>query len=179
MKFLTAFFLFFSLTTNAQQDNFLKIPSHGNNLNGPAFSSFLEEIFKDSTSPTAICIDVEELAKAPLYDFSKLTEVELVEIKFTLSPSSSDSTKKVFIDSINVLMKNMKYFAKCPKLKKVVFCIGEQVYLTKEESVNEEYDERIRKWQFEQNQKNAWLAFGKDVSVLLPGVKLYAFSWGW
>jgi hypothetical protein len=178
MKFLTAFFLFcFSLTANAQQDKFLKVPKD-NDFRVPFFCSSFEEIFKDSTT-TSISIYAEELANAPKFDFSKLAELELVEVKFTISPSSSNAIKKAFIDSVNLLMKNMKYFAKCPKLKNVVFCIGEQIYLTNEESANEDYSQRARRWQFDQNVKNAWIAFGKDVHAMLPGVKLYAYSWGW
>jgi hypothetical protein len=178
MKFLTAFFLFcFSLTIHAQQGKFLEV-SANNNFRVPIFPSSFEEIFKDSAA-TSISIYAEELANAQYYDFSKLTSLELVEVRFTMRPDTTNAAKKIFIDSINSLMKNMKYFAKCPKLKNVVFCIGEQVYLTKEECDNEDYNERTRRWQFDQNVKNAWAAFGKDVHVVLPGVKLYAYSWGW
>ncbi|MDQ3111611.1 MAG: hypothetical protein M3R17_17115 [Bacteroidota bacterium] len=179
MKFFTAFLLLCSLTINAQQDKFLKIPSNNDDFRAPVFCSSFEEIFKDTTA-SSICIFADELKNAQRFDFSKLTELELIEIKFTMTPDTTDAAKKVFIDSINTLMKNMKYFAKCPKLKKVAFCIGEQIYLKKEDTnSNEDNSQRARRWQFDQNVKNAWTAFGKDVSMMLPKVKLYAFTWGW
>ncbi len=180
MKFLLATFLFCcSLSINAQQKEFLPVNSNSK-LEAPVFSSTLAEIFEIPSITKSITIDVAELKNVGLYDFTQLESLELVQVKFTLAPDSSDAARKVFIDSVNVLLKSMNAFAKCPKLKKVVFCIGEQIYLKHTQTDEADaYENSKRKKLFEANVKGAWNAFGNDVAKLLPGVKLYAFIWGW
>lgn len=180
MKFLPAIFLLLLVSNlNGQQKKFLPIKNNSN-LVAPVFPLTLAEIFESPLGVTSITIFADELKNVSLYDFSKLEDLELVQVKFTIAPDSSDAARKVFIDSINVLMKNMSAFSKCPKLKKVVFCIGEQIYLKHAQTdADDAYKGNVRQKLFDANVANAWIAFGKDVSVQLPGVKLYGLSWGW
>ncbi len=177
MKFLPVFLLFFfSLTANAQQDRFLELPKEG--IESKLFSSTFAEIFIDPGHWTSLTIDAEELVNAPNFDFSTLTNVETIEIKFTISPTSSEAVKQEFRDSINVLMKNVSAFSKCPKLDKILFCIGEQIYFDNGPKVKDGYS-GLFGFRANENIIGAWRTFGKNISVELPNVKLYAYNWGW
>lgn len=169
-------FLFLCTNLGAQQKGFLS----AKNMQVAVFSYTLAELFESPDVHTNTTLYADDLAHAGLYDFSKLENLETVQIKFTLAPDSSDAARKKFRDSINVCMKNLAAFKKCPKLKKIVFCIGEQVYLTHAQTdVENAYEDKKRQELFDANVKGAWDAFGKDVNKLLPGVKLYAYTWGW
>jgi hypothetical protein len=175
--------IFLLLLTSAklysQQNNFLEPPANSHYFSAPVFGQTFHEIFEypECTSAT---IYAEELDSVSFYDFSKLKKLELLSIRFTLSPDSSDEFRKIFRDSIQILMKNLSAFSKCPKLKRIVFSIGEQAYLTHAESdVPNAYDDDVRGKLFEKNVTNAWISFGKDVHAILPRVKLYAYTWGW
>lgn len=169
-------FLFLFTGLHAQQKKFLS----AENLLVGTFPYTLAELFESPEAHTNITLYMEDLVDVGLYDFSKLTNLELLQLKFTLSPDSSDAVRKIFIDSVNTCMKNLSAFKKCPKLKKIVFCIGEQVYLTHAQTdVENAYDDKKRQELFDANLAGAWKAFGKDVNRLLPGVKLYAYTWGW
>lgn len=171
-------FLFLFTGLQAQQKGFLDVDRY--NLRAPAFGASFAEIFESPESYDAITIYAEELVNANAYDFSKLKRVELIMIRFTLCPDSSDAVRKLFIDSINTCMKNIAAFRQCPKLKKIVFAIGEQVYLTHAQTdVEDAYEDKKRQELFDANVSGAWEAFGKDVNALLPKVKLFAYTWGW
>jgi hypothetical protein len=172
-----ALFLLLFTGLHAQQKNFLPVDKH---LKAPVFPSTLAEIFESPEIHSSITIFADELMNVASYDFSKLEALELVQIKFTLCPDSSDAKRKIFIDSINTCMKNLAAFKKCPKLKKMVFCIGEQVYLTHAQTdVENAYEDKKRQELFDKNVEGAWKAFGQDVAKQLPNIKLYAFTWGW
>jgi hypothetical protein len=184
MKLIFSISLFFlSISLFAQQKEFLHVPQKDKSFRAPVFASSFAEIFKQPETWKSITIFVEDLATAPAYDFSKLTNLELVQVQFSFSPDSSDAAKKKYTDKVNLLMKNMVSFAKCPKLKHVIFAIGEQIYLTKaqcEPVGNEEkHYSKLYKRTSAANKVQAWEAFGKDVNVLLPGVKLYAYTRSW
>lgn len=167
----------------AQQKSFLDIGHK--KIVVPVFVQTFEDVFADSTHPTSITIGAEELDKSKTdgHDFSKLDELEAVLIQFAYCPDSSDAAKKMYIGQLNGYFKNIGVFARCPKLKTIVFKVGEQIYITKAESeriavTTKDYEKQWEKMA-SLNIEHAWTTFGTTASRALPGMKLYAVTWGW
>ena len=182
-NFISAILIFVPAFLPAQQTAF-KAVNEDDDMRFPFFNSSFSEIFDQPSAWKAITIHAEELRNAGGHDFSTLENLEDVHIQFTMDPDESDSAKTAFTDSIAAWMKNMEHFAKCPKLKRVIFQVGERIYLNKIECAFRNKKEK-RKYEAYYKRTSAlnlaaaWNSFGKDVHASLPGVELYAYTWGW
>lgn len=183
MKTFICFLFPLLLVSSSPQKGFLDIGRK--KFSAPVFSQTYHELFSDSLLgfTTAITLDAAELAQDSTYDFSKLESLETVVIQYTINPDSSDEMKQAFIARTNGYFSHLHAFAKCPKLKTVIFKIGEQIYLTEKEKqkiLQEENDyEKQYKKMAKLNTEKAWAAFGSSAQEQLPGVELYAVTWGW
>lgn len=175
----------FLIPLQSQQSSFLKITDNDTLVFTNVYNSDLSYIFSHEPEKyVAITININDLTNASQYDFSRLKELVSVHIQFTISPDSSDESKQRYVKTINsILNTHISSFLKCPKLDNIVFGIGEQIYLNKEQvkmsrretRKNELYYKRIS----EENLKTAWTETGILVQNKVPGIKIYAYDWGW
>jgi hypothetical protein len=179
LLFISAKFL------SAQQTAFLRLPTNDSTLFESTLAGSFETYFSYSPeSWKSITILIDELKKDTAYDFSKLKNLETVYIVFTLDPKSTDAQKKKYIRELNETSKHLASFSKCPKLKNIVFGIGEQIFLSQKEIKERKKkqgqdDALLNSMMQNQNLENGWKKFGKNIPEILPRVKFYAFNYNW
>lgn len=186
LSLATVLFLCLSFTQDVAQKKFHELP-----IRGGVHSSWIEvttdpfdTIFATRSDDDNVGIEVEELEKVSSYDFSKLTNLETMNIYPRLSLDSSDAAKKVYTDKVRLLMENSSSFSKCPKLKRIIFVIAEQLYLPALECAPKNWWEEKRGPRLvtrlsHENQRAAWKSFGEVVQGKLPGIKLYSVTERW
>lgn len=161
MKTFICLLLPLLLVSSSPQKGFLDIGRK--KFSAPVFSQSYHELFSDSLLgyTKAITLNAEELAHDSAYDFSVMESLETVVIQYTINPDSSDEMKQAFIARTNSYFSHLHVFAKCPKLKTVIFKIGEQIYLTEKEKQKIMQEESDYEQQYEKmaklNTEKAWL----------------------
>jgi hypothetical protein len=135
------------------------------NLKDAAGFNFFPELFKN----------IDDLKTPP-----EFKNVECLFIQFSFSPESSDSAKAEFIKKLKTNITAFNFLFKSPKLKRIHFSVGEQIFLTSAETKNY-YDIPLKQQEklIKKNLENAWNAFGKDIQALNPKIELSAENWGW
>jgi hypothetical protein len=173
-KLITAFvFLLISIAASAQQTGFLPV-AEIDTVAVPPVPQSLTVIFKHPERATAITLFADDLDSLLLFDCAQLTNLRTIHIQFAYSPDSSYAEREDFFYYIADMMKFLNRFASCPQLKRLVFGVGEHLYLTADEQKPTEVDYR-----YEINLERAWKSFGKQANVDLPGIRLYAYNWVW
>ncbi|MGL4597861.1 MAG: hypothetical protein ACRCYO_10040 [Bacteroidia bacterium] len=174
-KSLISFFLllFVAVPTWSQQTNFLPI-NEIDTVAVPPVPQSLTVIFKHPERAKAITLFADDLDSLPLFDCAQLTNLRTIHIQFAYPPDSSYAEREDFFYYIADMMKFLNRFASCPQLKRIVFGVGEHLYLTKEEQIPTEVDYR-----YEINLDRAWKSFGKQANTDLPNIRLYAYNWVW
>jgi hypothetical protein len=134
----------------------------------------LENIFTGYVNDTLITISLDDLQDAECYDFSKLKNMETLNIMVVFDPYVHDSIKEANLKTARFFIPRMSVFSKCPNLKRIVFVLMDTGFVTEKDCPNCKYD---RCWK---KQKDiTWNAFGKDVQEMLPGIPLYVWDGDW
>ena len=181
--FLSAIFFISVGILSAQQKSFLYY-DEGDPQFFIGYSAYsLAELFQDPGKYESLSISPEDLDKDSSYDYSKLINLQVIEISFSFDPESSDAAKKVFRDKTKKQLEKLALFSKCPHLKRIAFKIGEQIYMDSEQCKPRGIEKKDYSLQYKrmsrENLEGAWENFGKDLLNEMPGVKLYADTWGW
>jgi hypothetical protein len=190
MRYLFLFFClpFFSgsFTNDKPQTSFYEItykkPKGGIEWVNESYVS-LENVFKYYAEDTSISIEIADLQDVECYDFSKLKNVETLNLVLPFDPYVPDSVKKENIKMTQLLIPGLAAFSKCPKLKRVIFILMDVGFilesdypnLTKHNDFVSPHYKRLWRMQL----KVAWDSFGYTVPAMLPGVKLYAVDGDW
>jgi hypothetical protein len=109
----------------------------------------------------------------PIPEFKNL---ECLYFEFSYSPDSSEAGKKRFIVQLKNRLDYFGFLFKSKELKSVYFHISEQIFMS---------DSEVRRagssWKknADINLRNAWMAFGNELRVKYPHLKLYAENWNW
>jgi|ERR1051326_2790283 hypothetical protein len=182
MKYPLLFFLFTLPFTVSGQDHFLKV-SQDSFPEG--WGANLHREFKTPDSCSSLTFFTSEIDSISNYDLSLLRNLEWLVVKFSFDPAAGDTTRIPFVTKTHDAIMNLAAFSKCPKLKAIVFTIGEQIYLSDAEKKamgldgDKEYPEKVYKKMTDKNLENAWRNFGSELHQKLPNVTLYAYDWGW
>ncbi|CAN5760141.1 hypothetical protein BH11BAC7_BH11BAC7_35000 [soil metagenome] len=151
-------------------------------VNEDQYENELHRVF-ESPGQSCIRIDFATLDSTEFYDFSKLENLESVTILAGMLADATDPERTVFADQVKIAMSKMSGFSKCPKLKRVIFILGNHVFLNEaaceakedEKLYDEKYDRRLG----DENIEAAWKLFGESVQKKLPGIELYAVGEYW
>lgn len=165
----------FALLTGASQAQFSKFKDGCSNCYDAYKVS--EVLASSDESSMCIYIEVEGITQwSELKQATGFENLECLNIKFNLDPESSDAEKAEFIKKIKIVLSDFEIMFKSPKLTQVVFTIGEQVFLTKEEV--EKSGGKYKKMA-SLNLKNAWTSIGSDVQTVNPMLRISAENWNW
>ncbi|HEY6161805.1 MAG TPA: hypothetical protein VI112_11290 [Bacteroidia bacterium] len=183
MKKFLLFTCLLSFIEAHSQSGFINITD--NDTFPESFGTEMREAFREPASFKYLTVFAEYLDSAGRYDLSLLKNLEVLVVKFSFDPSSGDTARIPFVKKTHDEMMMIQAFRNCPKLRAIVFSIGEQIYLSdpekKELGLNgdKEYSESVYKKRVKENLQNAWKDFGDTLQQKLPGIKLYAYDWGW
>jgi hypothetical protein len=134
---------------------------------------------------TSMGILIEELNAVSLYDFSKLTNLQTLTIQFAFNTEGSDSEKKKYISELNQTIKQLSAFTKCPKLKNIVFSVGNEIFLTRKKSkkikrqLATAQNYVLENKLIDENLKEGWTQFGTNVQTMFPKWKIFACNVNW
>jgi hypothetical protein len=156
----------------AQQNGFIDITF--NDTFPETFGNDPVQVFREPGKYVYLTLFSEDLDKLADYDPALLEKLQVLVIKFTLDPALGDTARVPYVKLTHDRLVKLARFRGCAQLKYVVFSIGEQVYLSDKEKKKTSYEKRAKA-----NLANAWKDFGILLQKELPGVKLYAYDWGW
>lgn len=184
--FLCMLFFCTSFTNDKPQKKFHEItykkPKRGIEWINESYVS-LENIFKYYTEDTLLSIEITDLQDVECYDFSKLKNVETLNLVLPFDPYVPDSVKKKNIEMTQLLIPGLSAFSKCPRLKRVIFILMDISFVLESDYpdliTHSDFVDPHYKHLWRMQMKVAWDSFGYTVPVMLPGVKLYAFDGDW
>jgi hypothetical protein len=188
MKLLFPFLLLLicSFTGNNPQKNFIEItngkPKGGIEWINESYVS-LENVFKYYTEDTSVSIEIADLQDVECYDFSKLKNVETLNLVLPFDPYVPDSVKKKNLKMAQQLIPGLVAFSKCPALKRIIFVLMDIGFVTESDYpdllLHSDFLDPHYKHLWHMQMKIAWDSFGYTIPAMLPGVKLYAYDGDW
>ncbi len=172
--------ILFTGLIQAQQQSFRPISEVDSILYAMSSATFAK-VFESPAAWVSISLRPEELDNLAPYDCSKLTALQTVYVEYTCDPDWSWRKRKQFISKTQQRLKKLALFASCPKLERIIFHIGELIYL------NPRAQKKARKLkasgqtypEYDLNIQRAWENYGATLSKALPKVNLYAYNWDW
>ncbi len=108
------------------------------------------------------------------------TALEAVMIEFTENPEASDEAKEKVIAGIERRLPVLSALRQCRSLKYLVLHAGEFLFIRKADGIRYlkgDTSSRARAERLNLERLNA--RFGAKLAGMLPGVKVYAHTWGW
>jgi len=119
----------------------------------------------------------EMLKGMPLEKYENL---EAVVIEFGGNPDAPDTVKEKLIVSLENKLPLLSHLRKCPRLKYLVMHTGEFLFIRSTDGLPyNNSDPTNRKKAAILNLERLDRRFGKKLSDMLPGIKIYAHNWGW
>ncbi len=120
---------------------------------------------------------MEMLAGMP---FEQYTALEAVMIEFTENPESSDEARERVIAGIERKLPVLSGLRRCNSLKYLVLHTGEFLFIRAADGIrynNGDPASRSKADRLNLERLNA--RFGAKLARILPGIKVYAHTWGW
>ncbi|MEM9982487.1 MAG: hypothetical protein AAF734_08325 [Bacteroidota bacterium] len=167
MRKTILYFLCLLISQGALAQTFKKVDTRSIQYEGDESFSFSSS-FERPNEIGKIEIDVADLAQVIDYDLAKLTALEVLEIKMTEDPEAEDNWKAAVIEEAKKNMQHLAAFKKAPKLKWVIFAVGEQLFFKANEQATPGG-----------NLQRAYSTLGKQAESLLPNVTITAYHWEW
>ncbi len=121
--------------------------------------------------------NLDSLSAKPL---SLYTSLEAVILQFAENPESSDTSKESMILSVERKLPMLSHLRKCPQLKYLVIQTGEYLFIRSTDRIPYSgAHPSIRQKADILNLERLDKRFGKMLSELLPGIKVYAYNGSW
>lgn len=122
----------------------------------------------------------QELDTLPARRLDEYKNLEAVTIEFTENPEAPDSVKEKLIADIEKKLPYLACLKKCPGLKYVIFHAGVYLFIRSVDKLpynsgSSSIDIKADRLNLERLNSR----FGKKLTEILPGIKIYAHNWGW
>lgn len=180
-NFLILFSLLVAFSLPAQQEKFIDYIQADSSMVSEYHPQKLSEIFVAPQTHRSIAISFKELNSASQYDFSKLANLTVARIILAFPADTTQALKDKFIAEVDSTIRKSNCFLKCPKLKGIIFEIGEDLYVP-ERFYKRHNSDRYSDFSklYDKNQECAWEAFGRDLSkVFPPSITLFVDNNRW
>lgn len=121
--------------------------------------------------------NLDYLASIQLEQYQNL---EAVVIEFTEDPAAADAIKEKQIAVVEKMLPHLVNLRKCRSLKYLVLHTGECLFIRNADGFAcKSSDPGTRSKADRLNLERLNIRFGKKLEELLPGITVYAHTWGW